>query len=542
MDGIIDNLSFAPGVNIDDSRFTDAQVAAAEAIVAEFVSSRHPSLDVTRGTTFYDMVVRPTAMIYLTARAQIQADQATRSIKGIQENPELASDAILEAILSNFQVKRRTGAAATGIIKVSVSRSTSYSVSTSQVFSTASGVRLRPASAIIATPTPSEPNHVRLYAADSSNTQWYFLVPVVAEEIGLGSQLTGQVEVSPAQTIQNFVSAFTFGDFSGAFDDESSDELIERIPAALSAKNRVSRIAIKSELSEAFPQVRSVGIQGFGDLGLIRGGGNILGIKSGGYADIWVRTSVSVERREFRLLSSKIGTDPSGQNVYSVTIGASLFPGHYFASAVRPDDEQGPYLGSYYISQQQKSVSPGLGLNELTGTYTRHQSTEVIFLVDPAEGGPDEMAVIVEVMGLPSISEIQDFISDSESRPAGANYLVRAAIPCFVACSPITVRMGQEVNPGDVQMAIYRHINEIKPGEPIRIDGIVMAARSVQGVTSVELPVRIMGRVFAPGGSIIDISSENALIVPQDPSVQLVPESVAFFASLDDIQINSIFE
>src|SRR4051812_25304604 len=112
MADIIDNLSFVSGFNLNDQRFTDDEIKAAEALLAGFISARQPTLDLAPGTTLYDLVVRPAAIVYLTDRAQVKASTATRSIKGIQENPTLASDSVLDAILSNFRITRKSGSKA----------------------------------------------------------------------------------------------------------------------------------------------------------------------------------------------------------------------------------------------------------------------------------------------------------------------------------------------------------------------------------------------------------------------------------------------
>ena len=122
MADIIDDLSFVPGVNLDDSTFTAEELAQAEALLAASISGQQPTLHIDPSTSIYDLHVRPAAVTYLLNRRQSLAIQATRTLQGIKENPELASDEVVNAILSNYHITRRSGAKASGSIRINVSR------------------------------------------------------------------------------------------------------------------------------------------------------------------------------------------------------------------------------------------------------------------------------------------------------------------------------------------------------------------------------------------------------------------------------------
>ena len=542
----IDNLSFIPGLNLNDLRFTAEEILQAETLIAESLAARQTSLDVSPSSTIYDIYVRPAAIDYLNFRAMNEALRATSSLKGVQENPDLASDAVVDAILSNYGVARRPGAAAGGTVRINVSRKTTYSITAAQILTSSSGVRVKSTGAFLATSDPTALNHLRLYPVDSTEDQFFFLLPVTAVSAGVSSQLASDVEMTPSPVIPNFISAFTFGAFTGAADQETNQELIDRLPAAISAKNRVSKMAITSELKESFPQVIDVSVQGMGDAALHRGVGGLLPVKGGGFADVWVRTSLAPESLTTSLLATLDTFDENGRGLCSCTIPATASPGYFMVGSVRPDGSTNT-IGSYPVLGHVRSlVASGHKIpNVMSGVYSNLQTAILTFAIDPVEGQVmpaegEEFPVDVELIGLPLIAEIQNLLDDPEQRAAGTDYLVRATVPCFVWSSPITVYVTADVDSSAVQQAVFSYINRLPMGEPLFIDSVVMAIRQVPGVVRVDLPIRFMGRIFCPDGSFIDLASENALVAPSHPERQVVPGNTAFYVSIDDVALNLI--
>lgn len=555
----IDDLTFVEGYNLDDTRFTAQQILEAEAIVAEFISARNSTLDVSLDSNLHDLLVREKAILFLTARDQIAALQATQSLKGITDNPELASEKVLDAILSNYLITRKSGARARGTIRVNVSRSGTYSLSSGTQFVSSSGLVFVTEQAWRASVDPETdiPSNVspldaaeealRLYPSDASSGQHYFLVPVVAAEVGSKYALSGQNQFTVQPRPANFISAFSFGSFLGAVEPESNQQLIERIPSALSARNLVSRYAISSSLVDKFQSaIVSVGVAGVGDSFLLRGSENILGLKIPGFTDIWVRTSASLIQKDVGLVASleSIESDRSAQ--YSVEVGVDAFPGHYFVTAVRPGTSSGLYpLGSYVIEAQVKGMatSPNKIDSIAVGAYSRFQKSTVVFSVPPNADGIDHaetLDVVVTVAGQEGIAEIQDYVSDPMIRSAAIDQLVRAVIPCFISLSPITVYCSADTKPDEIRKDIYDYINAIPAGGDLNLDRVVESVRKVSGVTQIDLPLLVAGRIYPPSGEPIDIVSNNRLEIPVLAERQVAPDTTSFFVDTADIHLSLI--
>ena len=543
----ITTLGFVAGANLSDTSFSTDDILAAETLIGQYVSDRFPSIDVTPGTTIYDLVIRPAAIVYLTNRAQLTALAATNSILGIQNNPSLASDQVLDSILSNFLITRNPGTNVTGNLRINVSRSAAYTIQAGVEFTAPNGLIYTADTTVNGTPSPSNSIDVQLYSSDSTNTQWYFIVPVTAAGSGSTYILVGQPQFTMADPIPNLISIFAFGGFNNGVDQETNDQLIARIPNALSAKNLVSRSSLNSVLKDNFPQVTSVGVAGFGDPALRRGADNVFGIKTGGVADVWVRTSPYPLTRSFTITAAKTNNTVSG-DVFEFVVPSNLFPGNYFVSAVNDIGQPSNVAGSYQILSQSKSVQQGSGhiiSSSDQGAYSAYQVSTVTFLVPPTTGGApvytsSTQAFVVQVMGCPDIDVIQNYVSDPSIRPAGMDYLVRSAIPCFVSFSPITVYGQSSTDVNSVVINISDYVNGLTAGQSISVDAVVNTIRNVTGVTRVELPITVSGRIMCPDGTYIDVFSNDILEVPINTQKQISPDTVGFFVSTDNIPVSSI--
>lgn len=547
----ITDLGFIPGVNLTDALFTDAEILAAEPLVAEWISSRNPTLDLSPASTLYEVMVRPMTEFYLFVRAQADALRQTQSLNVIESNPELASDSVVDALLSNFMISRRQGAKAVGVAKVVVAYDAIYSIANGASFTTPSGLEFVATQNWTIKADAEGDTQLTLYP---SGEQFYFLLPLEAAEVGSQYVIADQVQLTPATPISNFVSATTFGSFRGGSDSETNSELIARIPASLSARNLVSATAIQGVLRERFPSLISVGVAGLSSPALHRGADNIFGIKSGGFADVWVRTGTSLVFSEARVVAQYEADVPltgDGSATYSALVNQDVLPGHYFVSSVRPAGES-QMFGSLVITDQVRGIQQGVTANRVKtpeiAAYSRYGTTRVFFLVpntiaQPSlPGAPTTLSVDVQVAGQSGVAEIQDLILDPQVRPACTDYLVRASVPCFVSLSPIVIRASAAISVDDIRASLFQAVNTLQAGESLNLDDLVHVLRGFSGVTRVELPLRAYGRIFTPTGNILDISSSNALVIPDRGDLQVTPDTCSFILDADSIDVSVIYQ
>lgn len=546
-----EDLQFVKGVDLTPARFTANQVAEAEALIQAYIQEYAPSLSLTKGTTLYDLVVRNAAVTYLSNKEQSLALIATQSLKAVTDNPDMASDAVVDAILSNLSITRRGGSKASGLVRLNLARTGTYQLSSSVQFVTAGGLIFQPNATYRITPDPESDEDLLLYSTDSSNSQFYALVPVTAAANGSEYQLADLTELTPNQKPPSFISSFAFGGFSGGEDDETNEEIIARIPEALAAKNLVSRSSIAGTLKTAFPTIHDVSVQGSNDQAMLRNANNLLSFKAGGFADIYVRSSQGVLRGTIQKVATLVDIDEANKfATYRVSLSRDEFPGHY--AVLRITELGDALLGSFEILGETKGYTQdaaGRQVNKIPtttdGVYTSYQTNMVLFRADYDESlgttiedqFDAEINVQVEVMYLPLIKEIQEYVNANSRRVILADYLVRAVVPCFVELGVIKVNGTEDADGEAVRLAIYNHINSLAIGSELRIDDLITVIRAVPEVKSVTLPVLLTGNIMAPDGTTLQIRSQSALEIPELPLQMVTPDTTAFFIETSDIYI-----
>jgi phosphatidylglycerophosphatase A len=94
---------------------TDEQVAETFGVLKNLIQDAHPSVDVRRGV-FHDLVLYLNSVLTTTVRENIKKVQQSQSILQIEQNPEIATDEVVDQVLSNYGVTRDAGGQATGFI------------------------------------------------------------------------------------------------------------------------------------------------------------------------------------------------------------------------------------------------------------------------------------------------------------------------------------------------------------------------------------------------------------------------------------------
>ena len=542
----IDNLGFIPGVNLTSALFTQEETLAAETLIVGWVSANNPSLDLTPGTVLYEVMIRQMAQFYLFVRSQVDLYGKTQSLYQVKQNPSIASDAIVDSILSNFLISRRGGFPASGRVKIFVSLDTIYEIPQGTALTTDDGLIYITTQGWTIESSVNTSTNLKLYASDTAESQFYFILPVVASEVGSKYVIGDNIKMSLVSRFSHYIGAVTFGSFTGGVDIENTEDIIQRLPDALASRNLISPRAIKIGLSENFNNVISVGVSGMSSKALHRGSDNIFGIKSGGFADIWVRTSTSLVMKQVELIAQLSGNSnivyPGVDATYKVTVPNYIYYGHYFIADIKPSIGR-EVLGSYVINSQTRGVvdsSHRLKTSDVAA-YSMYGTTEVSFTV-PADPGQTlwnvTKPVLVSIAGQEGIDKIQDYISNPEIRPACVDYLVRAAIPCFISLLPITVHVKSAISAAAIQTIIFSYVNTLPSGASLNLDSIVHNIRKNPEVSRVEMPLRASGRIFAPNGEVIDITSSNSLTIPDRGDVQVLPESCAFFLDVNSIYVN----
>ena len=546
----ISDLSFVEGENLNDAKFPREELQAAEQVVAQFLSDAYPELDFFTDSTIYDLIIRPSSVLYLIFRRQIETFRNTMSVKDIEANPELAEAEVVAAVLSNYLIALNTGSNAQGVAKIQVSSDRTFRLRQDLVFTSQTGLEFTLDQTVVTTNSdnPSE-GQIRLIQPDPAVENWIFYVPVTAVEAGSLYNIPAgtQLEIGLEFTDLSLITANL--DFSGGTDGEGFEDLNQKILDSLSARNMVSRSSIFSTLRDQIPTLTATNTQGMGDDLIFRNRNTLIGTPVGGIVDVYVRTSAPPSYKTIEKTAKAV----SGETLkYSFTLNRDDAPGHYFIRNIRPAG--GPYLGTYKVDSETVRINtstagvdirPNL-INEVgEGTYSRWQETDVVIEVEPFDpqvsDAAGELTVAVEVFYMPRIDEIQELLSAEDNRVAGTDFLARGFIPCFLSFSEIRVRVASatQVTADAIRAAVSAYVHSITPGGGVRVDEVVCAIKGIAGVLSVDLPIRITGEVFSPDAdrTRVTFNSRSVLNVPTDLTLGVGPANTAFFVEPGQIPI-----
>ena len=249
------------------------------------------------GTSLYDVVVRPSGLIYTLFRQNIDKAYAYMSLSKANELRRVLSDedydAAIDGIMSNWFVSRNAGGKATGMIRLYFSRLLDFiSFSDGEYIGAYGGVNFNARIYDIYQANAKAFNRADFQSVmDTSGniTEYYIDLPVIsAENTGLDIP-EGSVFTVQAPDVY-FVRGVAAADFIPGQDRETSDEFVARTREAITTRELITRRAFHTVLPEQFPEIYSLYVSGCGDPEMIRDLKEFcnLPIHVGNKADLWI--------------------------------------------------------------------------------------------------------------------------------------------------------------------------------------------------------------------------------------------------------------
>jgi hypothetical protein len=147
--------------------------------------------------------------------------------------------------------------------------------------------------------------------------------------------------------------------------------------------------------------------------------------------------------------------------------------------------------------------------------------------------------IYVDVM--PDINEMQDFLNDRDNRPPGADYLVKAAVPCFVGIDMTIAYSASGTVPdeADIQNAVADAVNALPIGTAaLSLITLTSAVQSdLPPGTAIVSPVELIGVTRLPDGTSEIQSSTTSITIPTHADQGVSPRTAIFSLRPDDVTI-----
>lgn len=271
---------------------SDADLSLADTFLTAYLQDKITDADFSEGSVLRDFVVKAIAYIFAYLEKERKISRDRQSLLSLASLPTGESvDAGVDALLSNWFLPRRTGALA--------------SVTAVLHFSAAVDVTLTPTTKFFRTRsqsfTPKIPANTIIPASElRPNVNANGSIADYSVTVTLEASTTGVAgNVGPGR----FVSADPFNSFflyaenltqgEGGKDTETTPEILERAPTAISIRNLINLRSIDTVLKDKFPldELRVIGME---DPEMIRdlSTESVSGLRMhvGGHVDVYVQT------------------------------------------------------------------------------------------------------------------------------------------------------------------------------------------------------------------------------------------------------------
>lgn len=503
--------------------------------LAQFISETYPDADVAPGGVLRELLIKLSATIQNPITNDMDDLGQANSISKALASAVDTTDPIIDQIASNYNTTRSEGQKSTGKIKVTVATSSSFYIREGFTFvQPVLNLNYLVMQEYSVTPNPSGDELPLI----SSNGTFYFILPVEAENGGAEYQVTDQTafDIADGEVIRDFSEAKAYGNFTSGQAIETDKELLARIDTSLANKTLLTPSSITSRLKTEFTNFKDVSLTGANDAEMTRSKRNLFGISTLGMVDVYLRTSNGVETVTITKTATK---EDDGK--WHLSLDYQDVPGFYRVISIVPTGES--VSGSLLTEQTFNfSIANFDVVNNVTtveeARFSKYQTCDVEFeYQDPNNATTAEFDLLISYQ--PDIGTIQDMFLSGEERIACADYLVRAALPCYVSVSLKIHRKSTttELPVDQIKQDIYNYINSLKFGEDLYASEIVDICHNYD-IKYVEMPITLTGEVYTTKSTILPLSNSDVLRIPSKPSLGVSKKTTIFitdyFRSSDD--------
>lgn len=533
----------------------NSAVEQAETLLLQFLQEAFPSMDLSRGRVFHDLLIRPAAMFYALNETNLDQIRRSMSLQQIVSEPGLANDDIVDQVLSNLRIVRGVGRPASGQIRVILAARVTTPLDTRVTFS-ANGVTYAMTSAFtgVTSPASLSTSSSRIIT-ERSDGYYEFIIDVQATTDGPAGNVADGTRFVPSQTITRALDLVAAGDFTGGRVSEDNASLAARAQESIAPQVLSGRVHITSLLRANFDSVRDVSIIGFGDAEMRRDAHNAFGISQGGKVDIYVRTAAYPQRDLREVTATMLDTN---SKTLQISLDRDAAAGVYdvlavYAADATPfelDEEGVPaLLDSLELTTQSWTVdlsSTGVFVPDIAsvreGAFSRYRRLNIRFVDPDSDLAEGETATYrVYLLSVPDIAAIQDFVNARDRRSPGTDYLVKAALPavCSIGVRIIS-RDPAGVDVQAVRNAIVERINALTFQIGFLPSSVIIdAAQSVlTGNNVLDLPITMTARLYLPDGTTRILSTRDELHVPVTTDEIVSSRTVAFSVSPEDVDVS----
>lgn len=386
---------------------------------------------------------------------------------------------------------------------------------------------------------PSGNASERVFRAEGDN--WVTTIPVSAIQTGQAGNIPAGTSMTVPSGLTGLVQVQAVSNFVGGRDAVDLGELVttffdNRVQKSLGSRDQVvALIRSRSDLAS----VRQVGVVGFGDPEMHRDKDRFIP-GGGGKTDLYVASGNFPSTIHYAVKAVPIARPDSGNQRYSVEIPRDAAPGFLEVESVHRTDTQVEFaLKSTIRGTDTRGI---LGeqvpkiLEVSQGTFSRYQTATLIVEDPEVESSPsntEEIQLSVALRYLPGIASLQSLVSARETRYVAGDTLVRAACPLMLAMviHGRSTEDDQIPDSEQLQAAVLSEISREPMRSAIYASDVIAAMSPFIRPTLSITRVEFYGRIITPDGKTVNINGVDELQLPNDPTNQLTPRTIAIYST-----------
>lgn len=519
--------------------------------ITTMLQEAYPEIELTRGP-IHDYLLYISGQLAAVNQTNINRYLASRSLQQITADPTLADDDMVDDVLSNHRITRSPGSAASGVVTIVINANASVIIpagfvleANGQQFITTTSFAARPIGSTLQAETDRQLTQL-------SDDNYAFTINVLASEIGPAGNITRGTKLTPQVPPLRFVSAYAAADFTGGFDAETNEQLIARL-ALGDAKKTLDGGSLNIESAirnqTAFERIVACSIIGMGDAEMSRDQHWIFPASGGGRVDIYAKTR-DLPQAVQKTITATLVTINADSSIWQFTLDRDAAPGYYEAARIvlpsaSPDDSSFEVVQDIRGTDQRANERQNDIVNSQESAYTRFQTGVIQFedtLTDVTTLTVGDTATyLVDLLAMPLIDQIQDFCNHRNNSSRASDFLVKAAVPCFLSVNLQIDKAASEDTPDTdaIQAAVANAVNAY--GFVGRLSSAVISGAAHAYLTGHQTVsgTQIFGRIRHPNGKVTHLRSDGAtpLELPDKPTEGVTKRTTIFVLNPQDVAI-----
>lgn len=294
-------------INISE---TDRQ--SAEDFLEEFLGEYLPDADLSKGSSLRDFLITGMSLITAFFRQEVKTIKLRQSLKKVVELDDgTEKDEAVDELLSNLFIDRKTGRESRGVATIHASSARDQLIKTTDTFTRQTG-RVFQLDSDVDIVYPSSD---WVATRNSSGTITEYTLNILLVSIGTGAGYDIEPGTFSSWTLRSpyITKVENKSKFVGGKDVETTEELLERAPTALTLRDLLTDRSASTVIADTFTSIDKVAVVGMGDPEMQRDKittlSDTLNIHAGGHTDLYISSAIT-ESRTFEAAVGGQFTDP----------------------------------------------------------------------------------------------------------------------------------------------------------------------------------------------------------------------------------------